>query len=97
MSTFILLANWTKEGFQNIKDSPNRLDAYKSACREHGAEIIAYYMTMGPYDMVIIVEAPDDKTVARLALTGGAQGQTRTLTLKAFNEDEYRSIVSSLE
>ncbi len=67
MATFILLANWTKEGFQQIKDSPGRLDAFKTACKEHGARIVAYYMTMGPYDMVIIVEAPDDETIARLA------------------------------
>ena len=54
-------------------------------------------MTMGPYDMVIIVEAPEDETVARLALQGGSQGNTQTLTLKAFTEDQYRDIVSSLE
>ncbi|MEX3011918.1 GYD domain-containing protein [Hoeflea sp. TYP-13] len=96
MATFILLANWTKEGFRDIKDSPDRLDSFKAACKEHGAQITAYYMTMGPYDMVIIVEAPDDETVARLALQGGAQGHTRTLTLKAFSEDQYREIVTSL-
>ncbi len=96
MATFIILANWTKEGFQQVKESPERLDAFKAACREHGAEIVAYYMTMGPYDMVIIVQAPDDETVARLLLLGGSQGKTRTLTLKAFTEDEYRKLVSAM-
>ena len=97
MATFILLANWTEEGFRCIKESPDRLDGFKAACKEHGAQIVAFYMTMGPFDMAIIVEAPDDETIARLALTGGSRGHTRTLTLKAFNEDEYRRIVSSLE
>lgn len=97
MGTYILLANWTEQGFHEIKESPGRLDGFKAACKELGAEITAYFMTMGPYDMVIIVEAPDDATIARLALTGGAQGRTRTLTLKAFTEDEYREIVDSLD
>ncbi len=96
MATYILLANWTEAGFREIKDSPDRLDGFKAACREHGGEILGYYMTMGPYDMVIIVDAPDDETIALLALAGGAQGRTRTLTLKAFNEDEYRKLVSAL-
>ena len=97
MATFILLANWTEEGFRSIADSPSRLDAFRTACEEQGAHIVSYYVTMGPYDMVIIVEAPDDETVARLALKGGSQGHTRTLTLKAFDEDAYRRLVSSLD
>lgn len=97
MATFILLANWTEEGFRCVKDSPDRLDHFKAACEELGGRIAGYYMTMGPYDMVIIVEGLDDETVARLALVGGSQGHTRTMTLKAFNEDEYRKLVSSLE
>ena len=96
MATFILLANWTREGFRDIKDSPNRLDSFKAACKDLGPEILAYYMTMGPYDMVIIVEAPDDETIALLALAGGAQGHTQTLTLKAFPEEHYRRTVASL-
>ena len=68
----------------------------RELCKEHGGRIVAFYMTMGPYDMTIIVEAPDDATIARLALMGGKQGDTRTLTLKAFTEDEYRKIVGSL-
>ena len=97
MATYILLANWTERGFQDIKESPDHLDGFKAACKELGAEIKDYYMTMGPYDMVIVVDAPDDATLARLALTGGAQGHTRTLTLKAFTEDEYRAIVETLD
>ncbi|MCP4309339.1 MAG: GYD domain-containing protein, partial [bacterium] len=66
MATYIVLANWTEAGFRDIKESPARLDGFKAACLELGGRIVAYCMTMGPYDMAIIVEAPDDATIARL-------------------------------
>ena len=96
MPTYIVLANWTEKGLHEIKESPNRIDEFKELCAQQGGRIVAFYMTMGPYDMAIIVEAPDDAVIARLALMGGKQGDTRTLTLKAFTEDEYRKIVGSL-
>ena len=96
MPTYLVLANWTEKGLHEIQESPARFDAFKELCKEHGGRIVAFYMTMGPYDMAIIVELPDDATLARLALMGGKQGDTRTLTLKAFTESEYREIVGSL-
>ena len=96
MSTYIILANWTEKGLHEIQASPGRLSEFKQLCEKNGGRLVAYYMTMGPYDMVIVVEAPDDATVARLALMGGKQGDTRTLTLKAFTEDDYLKIVRSL-
>jgi uncharacterized protein with GYD domain len=96
MPTFISLASWTEEGIRNIKDSPGRLDQVKQMYRDAGAELKAFYMTMGRCDMVVIAEAPDDETVARLALRIGASGAVRTETLKAFTEDEYRSIIGSM-
>ena len=96
MSTYILLTNYTEKGLHEIEDSPNRLDMFKELCKQHGGRIVSTYMTMGPYDLVIIVELPDDATLARLALMGGKAGDTRTVTLKAFTEDEYREIIGSL-
>ena len=51
---------------------------------------------MGRYDAVVVSEAPDDETVAKLALSIGSQGNTRTETLRAFTEDEYRKMVAAL-
>lgn len=96
MNTYIILANWTTKGFQDLKDSPDRLEHFKDMARAQGGRIIAYYMTMGPHDMAIIVEAPDDATIARMALAGGAGGATTTMTMRAFTEDEYRAITASL-
>ena len=64
--------------------------------RAHGAELKDFYLTTGRYDAVAIVEAPDEITQAKLALTVGARGTSRSETLRAFTEDEYRKVVAEL-
>ncbi len=96
MPTYISLIQWTQQGVENIKDSPNRLDRAKELFQEAGAEIKHFYMTMGRCDMVAITEAPDDATLARVALMLSSTGGIRLETLKAFTEEEYRDIMASL-
>jgi len=96
MAQYIMLANWTEQGIRNVKDSPGRLDAAKELCRKHGAEITAFFMTMGRHDMVVVMQAPGDEAVAKVALALASGGNLRTETLKAFSEAEYRQIVQTL-
>ncbi len=96
MSTYITLIRYTQQGIQNIKDSPARLDAAKKAFQAMGAELRQWYLVMGQYDAVVISEAPNDETVAKLALAIGSQGSVRTESLRAFTEDEYRKIIAAL-
>jgi uncharacterized protein with GYD domain len=96
MPTYISLFRYTQKGIEAIKDSPTRLDAGKKAVVAAGGKVLAFYLTMGQYDGVLIGEFPDDETAARAALAGGAQGFTRSETLRAFTEEEYREIVASL-
>jgi uncharacterized protein with GYD domain len=96
MATYIVLANYTQQGVETIKDGPSRLKAAKDAFKAAGAQIKASYLTMGHYDLVIIVEAPDDAILATLLLKIGGQGVFRTETLRAFTEAEYRSIIAAL-
>ncbi len=96
MPTYLSLMRWTKEGVESIKDSPSRLDAGKKAIEAAGGKVKGFYMLMGQYDMAIIVEAPDDATLALFNLALGRGGATRTETLRAFTEDEYRAIISSI-
>jgi uncharacterized protein with GYD domain len=91
-----VLLRYTQQGVEKIKESPARLDAAKKAFQAMGAELKQWYLVMGQYDAVIIGEAPDDETVAKLALAIGAQGSIRTETLRAFTEDEYRKIIAAL-
>ena len=96
MTTYVMLANWTEQGIQKVKDSPRRLDAAKKALKEMSGEIKSFYLTMGDYDMVVIFEAPDDAVAARFSLQLGMLGNVRTRTLKAFPEAAYREIINSL-
>jgi uncharacterized protein with GYD domain len=96
MPSYIMLSNWTDQGIRHVKDSPDRLDAARQLCRQHGAEIVAFYMTLGAYDMVIVVDAPNDDAFARLAISIAKGGNIRTATLKAFDEGQYRKIVESI-
>jgi uncharacterized protein with GYD domain len=96
MPMYIALCKWTTQGMQTIKESPTRLDAGRKAFAGTGVQIKEFYMVMGEYDMVIVVEAADDAVYARATLMLAASGNIQTETLRAFTEDEYRSIVLSL-
>ena len=96
MPTYIMLANWTDQGAQKVKDSPRRLDAAKKALKDMSGEFKSFYLTMGDYDIVAVYEAPDDAVAARFSLMLGMLGSVRTKTLKAFPEAAYREIIASL-
>lgn len=96
MPTFITLGNYTEQGISKIKQSPDRLDEARTALQELGVEIKLFYLTMGRYDLVTVVEAPDDETAAKALLAIGVQGNVRTETLRAFTEDEFRELVDAL-
>jgi uncharacterized protein with GYD domain len=96
MATYIMLLNWTEQGIAKVKVSSKRLDAGRKAFKKMGVEIKDTYLTMGPYDLLCVVEAPDSETAAKAILTLGSQGNVRTLTMPAFTEDQYREITGSI-
>ncbi len=96
MAKFISLVKYQTKGIENIKESPNRLDAVKQLCESMGARVESFYLTMGRYDIIIIIEAPDLETAAKILLTTTSKGAVSTETLPAFPEDEYRKIISDL-
>lgn len=96
MPTYLALLNWTQQGIANVKDSAGRLDAGRKAFKKMGVKLKDTYMTMGRYDLVCVVEAPDDETYARALLWLGSLGNVQTETLKAFSEAEYRKITGSI-
>ncbi len=61
-----------------------------------GAELKAFYLTMGRYDIILVAEAPNEETIAKLALKIGSNGNVRTETLFAFPESQYREIIAAL-
>jgi uncharacterized protein with GYD domain len=96
MAKYIMLLNWTDQGIKAVKDSPKRLDAAKELARKLGGEFKKFYMTTGAYDMVAVVELPDDAAAAKFVLTLGSGGAIRSQTLKAFSEESYRAILGAL-
>jgi uncharacterized protein with GYD domain len=96
MPTYIALLRYTQKGLESAKDGPARREAAKKMFAASGAKLKAVYMTMGRFDAVAIAEAPDDATMARLALAGSGQGFLRTETMRAFTEEEVDKIAASL-
>jgi uncharacterized protein with GYD domain len=96
METYIILANYTKQGIKNIKDSPGRIEEARKAVEAAGGKWLSWYLTMGRYDLVIIAEAPNAEAVATLMLATGSLGNVTTETLRAFSEDEFKGIVANL-
>jgi uncharacterized protein with GYD domain len=96
MPAYILLTQWTEQGIKNAKASPKRQQESRELARSFGVEWKSIYMTMGEYDFVITVEAPDDAAVARYAVSLGALGNVRTTTMKAFTESEYLAILEAV-
>ena len=96
MPTYISLSTFTDQGIRNVKDSTKRADSVKEAAKKFGASMTQIYWTLGSYDVVAIIEAPDDKSATAFALSIGAAGNVRTQTLRAFNRDEMNGIVANM-
>jgi uncharacterized protein with GYD domain len=96
MPTYIVLASFTEQGIKNIKDSPKRAQAFKDAAKKSGATVKEIFWTLGQYDIVTVVEAPDDATMTAIGLSTGKQGNVRTQTLRAFSEAEVKGILGKV-
>ena len=96
MPTFITLIHYTKQGVKTFTELSNRIEETKTAGEAVGAKLVGDYLTMGQYDAVAISEAPDDQTIAKLALAAGARGNVRTETMRAFTDEEARQIAADL-
>ena len=68
MAKYILLVNWTDQGIRNIRDSAKRLDAGRALAKEQGCVLESFFMTMGSFDNVAVIEASDDETIAKYVL-----------------------------
>ena len=96
MPTYIAFGDWTDQGARAVRESPKRLDAAKRQLEEMGGRFIAFWMTMGEHDMVLVYETPDDAVAARFSLVLNRLGAVRTRTMKAYPEAAYQQIVTSL-
>jgi len=96
MGKYVLLGNWTDQGARDVKNTVKRSRAAREAFAAMGVNAREWFFTLGQYDVVLTVEAPDDETLTRATLALAMSGNLRTTTLRGFGEKEMEAIVSSL-
>ena len=96
MALFIVLANFTEQGIRNVKDSPKRAEAFRDMAKKCGVTVKDMFWTLGQYDIVAILEAPDDVSITALGLSLGSLGNVRTQTLRAFSSADIKSILGKM-
>lgn len=96
MPTYISIATLTDQGVQNMKDMPQRLQNAEQVFQRMGAQLREVYLVMGQHDYVVIADAPDDETIARISLAIAGQGNVRTQTFRAFDRSEMLKLVEGL-
>ena len=95
MATFVTLASFTEQGARNIKESPNRAEAFQAAAAKAGVQVKSLFWTAGAYDVVVTVEGPEEAVMATNAMMASL-GNVRTQTLRAFNASEIKKVLSQL-
>ena len=96
MPTYVTLMNWTDQGIRTAKETVQRRDQANALAEKHGASIEQVYWTVGPYDLVTIIEAPDDESATAMLLELASEGNLRTTTLRAYDHEEMSGILQRL-
>jgi len=89
MAIYVMLTTLTDEGRKTVKANPQRIKEVNREVEAMGAKILAQYVLLGPYDFVNILEAPDNKTVSKVAMELGSRGTLQTMTMAAMTLDEF--------
>lgn len=92
----VVLFNWTDQGIRNAKESINRIHQGRDALKSLNVTIEQMYWTLGDYDLVGIISAPDGETLAAALLNVAMQGNIRTKTMRAFDENDFQGILGKL-
>ena len=93
MPTYVALLDWTDQGVRSFKESVDRYEAAADQLEALGVTFRDVYWTLGAHDLVSVIDAPDDETLAAGLLAVAGQGNIRTTTLRAFSRDEMRSVI----
>jgi uncharacterized protein with GYD domain len=96
MPRYVALIDWTEQGVRDFKDTVDRYDAAQGQLESLGVRFIDIYWTLGAHDLVGVMEAPDDETVAAGLLAVAGAGNIRSTTLRAFDRDEMRSVIAKV-
>lgn len=97
MAKYVILLNWTDKGVASAKDTVDRYHAAKQLLERKGGSFDAVAWTIGPYDIVATVDVPDEQTAAAFNLQLAASGNLRSVTMRAFTEDEMSGIIGKID
>ena len=89
MPTYILLSKLTDEGWKTVREKPERIKEVNRELEAMGVKVVHQYATLGTYDFVNIVEAPDNKTIARVSIEMGSRGTIQIMSVPAIPIDEF--------
>ncbi len=97
MASYLILFGFTERGIENVKESPARVEAARQVVRDMGGEVKAFYGILGSqHDTMFVIDAPDERAVARMVLAIASKGFVRTMTHRLFDDEEYRDAIGSL-
>ena len=93
MPTYIDLVNWTEQGIKHFRDSGRRAEDYRGLVEKNGGQVRQLLWTLGPYDLVVVTDFPENETATAVVLQTAAGGNVRTTTLKAFDAEQMSAII----
>ena len=96
MATFVVLGNFTDQGLRAVKQTTKRAEAARAAAKEMGVTMREIFWTQGQYDIVMLVEAPDESALTAFELSLAGAGNVRGQTLRAFTKDEMDKILAKV-
>jgi len=97
MPVYVTLLNWTDQGIRNVREAVQRVDSgVQVAEQKYGVRLREIYWTVGPYDYVVLWEAPDEQSMSAFMLELGSLGNVRSTTLRAYDHDEMEGILERL-
>lgn len=96
MATYVVLANFTDQGIRTIKSTVQRAGQVAEMARTFGCEMKDVFWTLGAFDVITIIEAPDEKSLTAFGFALGSAGNIRTQTLRAFRKDEVGAIIGKM-
>ena len=93
MPSYVVLVQWTEQGRKEVANVADRIEGIQKEARKMGVKPVVQLVTMGRYDQVVVAEAPDDETMAKVVLMVAGRGNAVTETLRGFTTDEVRALL----
>ncbi|MGH8933742.1 MAG: GYD domain-containing protein [Egibacteraceae bacterium] len=93
MATYVVLLNWTEQGIKDYPGTVDRGSSFREMVSRAGGQVRELLWTVGEYDIVCVLEVPDEETAVALLLQVGSLGNVRTKTMRAFDADQITGII----